>query len=226
MLTQLNQALPYTFRSLERLKEALTSPATDNRCNYQRLEFLGDAVLGLLIADALYKTHPSLNEGCLTAIRNTIVSGDAIYQRSTRIYPQWPTLLSSINVNYQGNQKAIVDVIEALIGAAWLEGGLEAAKQIVFTLIPQEEIAALKNTRDDSESLNPKGALQTFTQKRFQATPSYTCISKEGPAHQPTFTCAVNVLNYEALGTGRSLKEAESLAATKLLQQLRQQDLF
>lgn len=224
MLNDLLQSLPYTFKSLARLQEALTTPAHDNEVNYQRLEFLGDAVLDLLIAEALYKAYPTANEGRLTAMRAALVSGDAIYQRSHRLYQKWQALLTAININYQGNPKAIVDVIEALIGAAWLEGGLSAAQALVFTLIDTQDIHEVRALGEDPSLVNPKGALQAFAQKRFQTDPRYRRLQQSGPPHQPTFTCAVTVATYEATGEGHSLKEAEAMAAMKLLHTFRQNE--
>lgn len=220
-----HQAFPYTFKSKDLLQEALTIPATNGDYNYQRLEFLGDAVLQLLISETLYMTFPNVDEGTLTLMRKHLVSGDAIYQRSSRLYPQWNPLIASLNTNFQGNKKATIDIIEALIGAAWLEGGRAAAEAFVKALILPEDLHAL-HILEKEPIANPKGALQAFAQKRFRVEPLYECRKQEGPPHKPTFTCAAIVLDKEALATGASLKEAEAAAALQLLTQLRQQDLF
>ncbi len=221
-------SFPYTFKSLDLLKEALTIPSStpQAQANYQRLEFLGDAVLQLLISERLYKVHPMANEGELTLMRKNLVSGSAIYERRERIYNDFPTLITRYNINYQHNTKAIIDVIEALIGAAWLDGGMEAAKVFVFTLITHEDILKARHIDAHEQLENPKGVLQEKAQKRFHLEPTYVCLNKEGPNHQPTFTCAARVLDYEAHGQGPSLKAAEAQAATHLLTLLEQQKVF
>ncbi|MDO5462035.1 MAG: putative dsRNA-binding protein [bacterium] len=225
LLEDAHQTFPYQFKSKDLLQEALTIPATNGNYNYQRLEFLGDAVLQLLISETLYIAYPRADEGTLTLMRKLLVSGDAIYQRSARLYPQWNQLIASLNTNFQGNKKATIDIIEALIGAAWLDGGRAAAETFVSALILPEDIQAL-HILENAPLTNPKGALQEFAQKRFQVDPRYECRKQEGPKHKPTFTCAAIVLDKEAIATGASLKEAEANAALQLLQQLRQQDLF
>lgn len=225
LLEDAYQTFPYKFKSKGLLQEALTIPATNGDCNYQRLEFLGDAVLQLLTSEAIYLAYPKVDEGTLTLMRKHLVSGDAIYQRSARVYPHWDQLIASLNKNFQRNKKATIDIIEALIGAAWLEGGMDAAKAFVSALIHPEDIQAL-SILENEPIANPKGALQEFAQKRFQVEPIYECRKQEGPPHKPTFTCAAIVLDKEATATGASLKGAERIAARQLLIQLRQQDLF
>lgn len=219
---------PYTFKSIDLIEEALTLPSSTQQHheNYQRLEFLGDAVLQLLITEVLYKKHPRADEGELTLMRKNLVSGFAIYDRRARLHRDFHALLAQHNSNYQRRDKAIIDVIEALIGAAWLDGGMPAARKMVFSLISKEDVRNASNIDATESQKNPKGLLQEIVQKHFHIEPKYECRNVEGPRHQPTFTCAAIVNSYEALGTGSSTKLAEAAAAKNLITLLTEQHLL
>ncbi len=208
----------YTFRDGALLKEALTTPAyrmvhpraTDN----QRLEFLGDAVLGLLAAERLYAAFPHAAEGALTVRRTHMVSSAALCAAANRL-----GLVARLKRNRGASElsrhaKTLADAVEAILGAAYLDGGFAAARTIFETL----ELATQGQT-DDGGCDNPKGALQ----ERVQALkpprhPVYELVGATGAAHAPVFTVRVTV---EGVGCAEasagSHKEAEAAAAAKLL---------
>jgi len=207
----------YSFRNPALLEEALTTPsyrmtspgASDN----QRLEFLGDAVLDFLAADRLYAEYPGDAEGPLTVKRTHMVSSAALCEAAAR-----SDLAGRLRRNKGASPlpqgaKVYADAVEAIIGAAWLDGGLEAARRIfdALKLSPSPKAAAW----DD----NPKGCLQTISQAMTPPRqPEYTTVGISGKAHAPVFTIKVKVEGMgEATASSGSRKDAESAAAAALL---------
>ena len=206
----------YSFSNDALLEEALTTPAYRMACpnarDNQRLEFLGDAVLGLLAADRLFATCPADSEGPLTVKRTHMVSSAALCEAADRL-----GLADRLKVNKGGGpvpkcSKTLADAVEAILGAAWLDGGLAAAREIFNAL----------NLSPDAEGVgegNPKGALQMMAQAMNPPRrPEYTLLGMTGKAHEPTFSVKVAVDGLgEAEATAHSHKEAEATAAAGLL---------
>ena len=212
----------YTFRRGALLDEALTTPAfrmdhpraTDN----QRLEFLGDAVLGLLAAERLYAAHRGDAEGALSIRRAHMVSTAALCGAATRL-----GLVARLKFNrgaapISPKAKTIADAVEAIIGAAYLDGGFAAAKTIFETL----GVAA--NGEEDVHVGNPKGELQERVQAMRPARyPVYELVRTAGEAHAPRFTVRVTVEGVgHAEATAGNRKAAESAAAAILLRRITQ----
>ena len=210
----------YRFKNPALLEEALTTPsyrmtcpsATDN----QRLEFLGDAVLGLLAADRLYTERPLDSEGPLTVRRTHMVSSAALCEAAAR-----HGLAALLRRNKGAgeiarNAKTLADAIEAILGAAWLDGGLAAAKAVF------EALGLDVNAEGGAWSDNPKGDLQIRAQAMNPPRhPEYALLNVTGKAHEPLFTVRVSVPGVgSAQGQAHSRKEAESEAAAKLLSAL------
>jgi len=211
----------YEFANPALLEEALTTPAfkmqhPDARDN-QRLEFLGDAVLGMLAAERLYREFPSEQEGPLTVRRTHMVSSSALCEAASR-NGLAPRLKRNVGAEeLPKNAKTLADAIEAIIGAAYLDGGFAAAKQVFDAL----ELTA--NAREGEWAANPKGELQVRTQAmKPPRHPAYQLLNTAGKAHEPVFTVKVTVAGVgEATASARSHKEAEALAATRLLETIR-----
>ena len=128
----LNASFPYVFKDFALLKTALTVPAPNRQePDNQRLEFLGDAVLQLLVSDTLYTRYPEADEGVLTDMRIHLVSGQGLLQRIPHLNPAFHDGLNHFNRGKTWKPKAEVDAVEALLGAAWLDGGMEAAKELI-----------------------------------------------------------------------------------------------
>ena len=208
----------YTFANPALLEEALTTPAfrmtePEARDN-QRLEFLGDAVLDLLAADQLYAESPEDKEGPLTVRRSQMVSSPALCAAANRLGLA-PFLRRNVGAEpLAPNAKALADAVEAIIGAAWLDGGLAAARRIYAAL-------ALESAAETGAwSGNPKGELQVRAQAmKPPRHPLYELLKTEGRAHEPVFTVRVTVDGIgSATASARSHKQAESLAAAELLQ--------
>lgn len=217
----LQAAIGYTFRNEALLAEALTAPScrmdSPNVRDNQRLEFLGDAALGLLAAERLFGEFPREQEGRLTVRRTHMVSSAALCDAAERI-----GLASHLKRNksagpFPRGAKTLADAVEAVIGAAYLDGGLPAAKTVF------EALGLEANAADASWSANPKGELQVRAQaQKPPQHPRYELLDTAGTAHEPIFTVRVSVEGFgEATASAHSHKEAESLAAAALLRSYR-----
>lgn len=219
-------APPYAFRDPALLRLALTVPAAMRRePDNQRLEFLGDSVLGLLVAERLYRAHPELDEGGLSIWRDALVSTRGLAARLSRLGPWFEHGLDWGQSVYNRPEKAKVDACEAVIGAAWLDGGRNAVEAILSRLYTKGDFAkppvALRTGTDASHGVdaNPKGRLVQYAQIHRVEPPLYTRLGMSGPSHEPTFTVAVRLDGREARGEGPSLKKAEIAAAAAWLAQ-------
>jgi ribonuclease III len=217
----LEKRIRYRFKNKQRLRNALTHPSyryenpdvpTDN----QRLEFLGDSVLGLMAADALMKKHVDAPEGELTKLKSSLASGTALAQAATEIELGDYLMMGRGEAAGGGAEREsnLEDAMEALIGAIWLDGGLRAARRFFDRHIFQ----VLGETEPDS--LNPKGTLQEFTQKKGLGIPDYKVIEQSGPDHDRRFVVEVTISTFGYRGEGRSRREAEKNAAKKAVQSM------
>ena len=209
--------LGYEFENPALLEEALVTPSckmeNPDTPDNQRLEFLGDAVLGLLAADRLYAELPKEQEGALTIRRTHMVSAAALCDAAARLELVPLLKRSKGAAPLSANSKTIADAVEAIIGAVWLDGGLAAAKQV---------FDALGLSSDSRHIDNPKGELQIRAQAmKPPQHPDYALLSTKGKAHEPVFTVRVRVPGMgEATAAAHSHKEAETLAAAALLAQM------
>ena len=209
----------YAFKNEALLEEALTTPsyrmdvpeAKDN----QRLEFLGDAVLGMLSAERLFAEFPNEPEGPLTVRRTHMVSAAALCEAANRLGLASRLKRNKGAAELPRNAKTLADAVEAVIGAAYLDGGFAAAQQVFAAL----ELTAKAEGNEWSE--NPKGELQVRSQAmKPPRHPEYELLKTEGKAHEPIFTVRVKVDGLgEATASARSHKQAEALAAAHLLAQ-------
>lgn len=195
---------------------AFTHASTGN-ANYERLEFLGDRILGMVIADALYRRYPSEPEGNLSKRFNGLVDRETCAQNGREIGV--PALLRlgkqarEDGASQSGN--VVGDVVEALIGALYLDGGIEAAKAFILNLWEPD----LANQRRAPQ--HPKSALQELAAAKGVKAPLYEVVSRTGAHHAPRFTVRVIVGKLgEASAEGASKQEAETSAAASLLSRL------
>lgn len=211
--------LGYDFKDESLLQEALTTPAfkmdSPRARDNQRLEFLGDAVLQLLASDAIYHMSGTMSEGELTFRRAAVVSTQSLCSAAARCSLQSRLRRNSAATQLPGNSKSLADAVEAVIGAAWLDGGLEAARTVFESL----GLAGIAVDPGMSAS-NPKGELQIKAQALVPPRrPVYESISVTGPSHKPVFTVKVSVEGVgEATASAGSRKEAEAAAAEALLE--------
>jgi ribonuclease-3 len=215
--------LGYTFHDTALLNEALTHRSYANTnsttITYERLEFLGDSVLGLLVARSLFKRHPSYSEGELTKAKAALVNIKTLTKVAKREGLGRYVKLSPEEDRAGGRERASIlsDVLEAVIGAVYLEGGIGAATELI------ERILINKFAGKDAHLLNvnSKGDLLEHLQGEGQGLPRYEVVNEEGPDHEKVFTVAVMADGREVgRGVGSNKKEAEQQAAREALQLL------
>ena len=215
-LDELLNKLGYHFENPALLDEALThvsAPKADGQ-SYQRLEFLGDRVLGLAIADLLYRTFPGAPEGELSRRLAELVRRESCAEIAIAwdIGPYLKLGAGEAHAGERRNQTILADVCEAIIGAAFLDGGYEAARGVVERAFQPLLEAPRRPLRD------PKSALQEWAQGRGLPPPSYTIVEQTGPDHAPKFRVMVKVKGAETeFGLGTSKRIAEQAAARSLL---------
>ena len=225
-MDQLATALDYTFRNPALLEEALTHPSCNQQrggqaFHYQRLEFLGDSVLGLVIADLLLKAYPQEPEGALARRKAALVESKALAAQAQHWGLDAHLRLSPGEENGGGRQSQSIleDACEAIIGAVYLDGGFEAA----HALVARGWHAALHQHKEAPK--DPKTTLQEVVQAQGLPLPVYVLLSAEGSAHAPVFHIAVRVEGYgETSAHALSKRKAEQLAATEMLERIQNYD--
>ena len=224
-LAELQIRLGHPFRDENLLRLALTHPSVAHEANAvtahnQRLEFLGDSVLGLVLSRALYEQFPAADEGALTKSRAKLVNAGSLAARARELGLGAHLILSRGEENTGGRERAsaLADAFESLLGAIFLDGGFEAAREFVL-----REFAAEFGALAAAAAMeNPKGELQELLQSRSPHAPEYEFVAATGPDHDRVFECAVRHAGAElARGTGKSKKAAESAAALAALEKLR-----
>jgi ribonuclease-3 len=212
--------LGYSFknRSLLALAFVHRSFINENREiteHNERLEFLGDSVLGMLVADYLYRFLPDTPEGELSYLRSRLVEASSCvsYIQSLDI-AQHLLLGKGERMNDgRGRESILSDLFEAIIGAIYLDGGIDAAKEFLFKNFTNQIEAILK-----TPLRNWKALLQDYCQKRYQLTPNYIVLQESGPDHSKVFQISVQIKQQElGRGVGASKKEAQQAAAADAL---------
>ncbi|SDF80092.1 RNAse III [Limimonas halophila] len=225
-LSALAERLGHAFAEPTLLRQALThssaaGSARSEVASYERLEFLGDRVLGLIVADMLLDAFPSEAEGALARRHAFLVSRDALAEVGRELDLSRFLRVSKGEAESGGrhNPAMLADVCEAIIGAIYRDGGLNAARAFV-----QRHWQPLlrQNRRPPQDA---KTALQEWAQARGLPLPSYREVGREGPSHEPRFTVEAVVQNHDpARGSGRSKRAAEHDAAQRLLTQVQGED--
>jgi len=220
-MNPLERRIGYKFRNSLLLAEALTHPSLSfERKTFhfdnQRLEFLGDAVLQLVITHHLYRLFPSFSEGQLTKLRSRIVSREGLKKHALALDLGHYLMLGRGEDTSQGRERSstLADAFEALVGAIYLDSDIETVRRFI-----------LRVARDDLDVLaqepaehNPKGELQELLQAISPQSPDYEVLSESGPDHQKQFVCRVSWEGRElGRGTGQSKKQAEINAAAAAL---------
>lgn len=223
----LQTQLGYTFRDPNLLRLALTHPSVAHEQgepvqHNQRLEFLGDAVLQLVLTRDLYERFPTFGEGPLTKARAKLVNRRTLAVHGRELGLGDHLVLSHGEEIHGGRERpsTLADAFEALVGAMFLDGGFEVARDFIL----REFSAAFGGLSVIPILENPKGELQEFLQARSSEPPQYHVVSSSGPDHDRVFECTVHHGGVElARGLGKSKKAAESEAALVALKLLRQQ---
>lgn len=224
-LETLQTQLGYSFRDGALLRLALTHPSVAYESpthlpHNQRLEFLGDAVLGLVLSRELYDKFPGSSEGALTKARAHLVNRRSLAAQARRLALGEQLILSRGEETSGGRHRAssLADAFEAILGALFLDGGYDAARGFILRCFCEAfgELTQIPNLE------NPKGELQEMLQAHSSEAPCYEITSVEGPDHDRLFECAVSHQGRElGRGKGKSKKTAESQAALEALRSLR-----
>lgn len=225
-LHELEQHLDYTFHDLRLLRAALyhSSYANEHRAqsvsSNERLEFLGDAVLGFVSADYLYRKHPDLPEGELTRIRAALVCEDSLHEVAQRLHLGDFLMLGKGEESGGGRHRPsiLADAVEAVLAAVYLDGGIDEARALVHRILLEKEPEQVVESR----RRDCKTELQELVQRKPNQELRYELVSESGPDHAKVFTVAV-MLNGQVvgLGSGHSKKEAEQAAARTALEQMK-----
>lgn len=213
-MRSLQDALQYQFHDESLLRLALTHPSTKEDADNQRLEFLGDAVLGFTVSDLLFRKYAGRQEGELTARRATLVCEGTLYHLARGLGLGRALRMGHGEESTFGREKPsiLADAMEAVIAAVYLDGGMEAAQALVARLYRDEETLAARRGQDD------KGLLQAHTQAAELGLPEYAVVDETGPAHDRRFAVEVRVAGKPiATGEGASKKAAEQAAARQAL---------
>lgn len=218
---QLEKLLEHTFRDRSLLAQALTHPSylhevSEGDGDYQRLEFLGDAVLGLLLAEMLYVRYPDWDEGALSQLRSRLAGQDVLADRARRLGIGGFVLLGRGEEQTAGREKdsILADILEALIAALYRDGGLQAARSLVTGLF--DELAAAPELlvlgRDS------KSELQEYLSSHDSSPPEYKLVEESGPPHDRLFRFRILVDGrVVGAGQGKSKKIAQQAAAAEVL---------
>jgi ribonuclease-3 len=217
--THLEKRIGYRFRDSTLVAQALTHRSFGSPHN-ERLEFLGDGVLDCVIAEELFSRYPDLAEGKLTWLRASLVREESLVERARAIELGKFLRLSDAGAGLGADIKPsiLADALEALFGAAFVDGGYAAAKTAILAVYSDtlEQLNAKRPTKD------AKTRLQEYLQGRKLKLPEYRVAATKGAAHRQTFEveCLVPELKLAATGSGTSRQRAEQVAAEKLLAQL------
>lgn len=215
----LEKKLGYRFKKEATLVRALTHSSLKGSKKVhednERLEFLGDRVLGLAIVELLAKTYPAATEGELARHLNRLVKGETCAKVGRAMNIGEYLMLSESEAGSGGRLKAtiIADAVEAVLGAIFLEAGYEKARDVVLRLWENEEVSF------GNAAADPKSALQEWAQGQGLALPNYVEVERTGPDHAPRFTSEVRIRGKQpARGEGASKRAAEQAAASEMLE--------
>lgn len=225
-LQPLQHEIQYAFRDERLLRLALTHPSVGHERRHaardnQRLEFLGDAVLQVVLSCELYERHPAAGEGDLTKARARLVNRRFLAEQGRQMGLGRHLTLGRGEEIHGGRERAstLADAFEAVLGALFLDGGFGVARDFLLRRLA----SAFETMARLPEADNPKGELQEMLQADTNAPPQYRVERTSGPDHNREFECAVSHRGLElGRGTGKSKKEAESQAALAALRSLRQ----
>ena len=217
---ELKGKIGYSFKDKDLLRKALTHKSfsfeKDKKENYEVLEFLGDAVIGLIVSEELIKQFPTKSEGELSQIRAYLVSEPSLSELAKTVDLGSYIYLGKGEYLSGGRKKSSIlcDVFESLFGAIYLDSNFETAGEVFKKnfLSKMWKILERAITYKDFKSL-----LQEVTQKEFKVVPIYTVIKSEGPEHEKVFTVECRVKDLKTISKGRSKKSAEQQAAKEML---------
>lgn len=218
-LSRAQEILGYEFNNKVLLRAALTHPSAVEgqpvSASYERLEFLGDSILGAVVARSLFESYPEFDEGKLTRLKVSLVSGATLSEVSHELGIDDIIIFgaSETGTGARGLHSALENVYESIVGALYLDAGYEVTHEFV-----QRTLGPHVSTDLAKKPISAKSRLQEVTQRDMRCGPEYKLIAEEGPAHTPTFTSVAMVEGRRiGRGQGHSKKSSESAAAADAL---------
>ena len=216
-INKLEKKINYKFKNIALLEEATTHSSFQKnnlkikKKNYERLEFLGDRVLGLVLSEYVFITFPKAKEGVLDNYFQKFANQENLFNYAKKI--NLPTFLKTQKGdNLENNKSILSDVVEAIIGAIYIDTGLNNCKTFIINNIIE------KDSIDSKPLKHPKSVLQEYCLDQYKTLPQYSVLNKSGNEHQPTYEVSVSIKNHDVVSaTGTNVKKAEEAAATKLL---------
>lgn len=220
-MQSLESKLNYKFNNIKLLKNALTHSSYANEVrngltSNERLEFLGDSILSIIVSEYIYKHYPNMPEGELTRLRSSLVCEKALCGFSRELEIGKYLLLGKGEDKGGGRERdsILADAFEAVLAAIYLDGGMEVARRHVMNFVLRE----LKNTHEDDTFKDYKTLLQEIIQRNPEESVTYILTDEKGPDHDKTFTVEVHLnSNVIGKGSGSSKKRAEQMAAMQAL---------
>ena len=216
-IDKLEKQINYKIKNIALLKEAITHSSFQKnnlkviKKNYERLEFLGDRVLGLVLSEYLFKNFPKAKEGILDNYFQKFANQDNLFNYAKKINLS-KFLKTQKGDNLENNKSILGDVVEAIIGAIYIDTGLNNCKNFIINNIIDKNFIYSKPQK------HPKSILQEFCLHQYNTLPRYSVLNKSGNEHQPIYEVSVYIENYDVVSaTGTNLKKAEEAAAKKLL---------
>jgi ribonuclease-3 len=220
-VAECQRRIGYTFRDQALLVAALThaSGAQHRLGSNERLEFLGDAILGFLVCETLYRSFPDSLEGDLTRIKSVVVSRETCTRISEQLrLVDFLIVGKGLSINRPVPTSVLSDLFESLVAAIYLDGGLEAVRPLVSRMLAPE----IEQVASGAQGSNHKSLLQQWAQRDFGITPTYEVLEEAGPDHSKSFHVSAQIGDRRyAPAWGRNKKEAEQRAASNALGELR-----
>ena len=220
-LNKIEKKINYKFKSISLLEEALTHSSFQKnnlktkKKNYERLEFLGDRVLGLVLSEYIYTAFPTAKEGVLDNYFQKFANQDNLFKYAKKINLS-TFIKTQKGDNLQNNKSILSDVVEAIIGAIYIDTGLSNCKNFIINNIIDMDLIYSKPLK------HPKSLLQEYCLDKYKILPKYNILTKSGNDHQPIYEVSVYIENHDVVSaTGANLKKAEEAAAIKLLRILK-----
>ena len=217
-LFELEQRIGYRFKNITYMEQALTHSSKSGSNNNERIEFLGDRVLNLVMAHALFEQFPNENEGTLAKKHSSLVQGKMLAAVGHTLNIGDFMVMSDAERQSGGgdNENMVSDAMEALLGAVYLDGGLEPARIIIIKLWDKYILSPMEDHVDS------KTELQEWVQARGLPLPEYDIVGRTGPDHAPVFEIEVKVEGFAPVtAVGSSRRQAEKEAARKMMAQVK-----
>ncbi|HPB17355.1 MAG: ribonuclease III [Clostridia bacterium] len=223
-IASVEKAIGYTFKNKSLLSTALKHSSYDKNENYEKLEFLGDSVLSVVISDFLFKTHNYLQEGEMTVTRAYAVCEESLSKVCKRLGIDRHILVgfSAVGSKVNANKSVIADAFESVIGAIYLDSGFSYVKPFIISNLNEFIVEYIKS----GDNNDHKTKLQHLVQSQYQEEPKYLVKEEKGPPHDKTFVVEALVMGMPyGKGKGKTKKEAQQAAAKDALNNIEKKGL-